>query len=68
MSAAAQAPCPPLPAAQVRYRKLLAGVQLTRDFFFSYTWPIHQSVQRTFDQVGARVACACLCAAKWLLA
>ncbi|KAL4430910.1 hypothetical protein ABPG75_006166 [Micractinium tetrahymenae] len=36
--------------AEVRYRKLLAGVQLTRDFFFSYTWPIHQTVQQTFEQ------------------
>ncbi len=36
--------------AEVRYRKLLAGVQLTRDFFFSYSWPVHQTVQRTFGQ------------------
>ena len=36
--------------AEVRYRKLLAGVQLTRDFFFSYSWPVHQTAQRTFGQ------------------
>ncbi|PRW58397.1 phosphoinositide phosphatase SAC1 [Chlorella sorokiniana] len=37
--------------AEVRYRKLLAGVQLSRDFFFSYSWPVHQTAQRTFGQV-----------------
>ncbi|KAL4859481.1 Phosphoinositide phosphatase SAC1 [Chlorella vulgaris] len=36
--------------AEQRYRKLLAGVQLTKDFFFSFSWPIHQTVQRTFAQ------------------
>ncbi|PSC75191.1 phosphoinositide phosphatase SAC1 [Micractinium conductrix] len=36
--------------AEVRYRKLLAGVQLSKDFFFSYTWPLHQTVQQTFAQ------------------
>ncbi|KAL4426372.1 hypothetical protein ABPG77_004666 [Micractinium sp. CCAP 211/92] len=43
-----------LATAEVRYRKLLAGVQLTRDFFFSYTWPIHQTAQRTFEQAPAQ--------------
>ena len=39
--------------AEQRYRKLLAGVQLTKDFFFSYSWPVHQTAQRTFAQPPA---------------
>lgn len=29
-----------------RYKKLLLGVDLTKDFFFSYTYRMMQSVQR----------------------
>lgn len=29
-----------------RYKKLLSGVDLTKDFFFSYTYRIMQSLQR----------------------
>ncbi|CAM6086971.1 unnamed protein product [Calypogeia fissa] len=32
--------------AELRYKKLLSGVDLTKDFFFSYTYRIMQSLQR----------------------
>ena len=28
-----------------KYRKVLSGVELTKNFFFSYTWPIWRTVQ-----------------------
>ncbi|XP_061364160.1 phosphatidylinositol-3-phosphatase SAC1 isoform X2 [Gastrolobium bilobum] len=31
---------------ELRYRKLLSSVDLTKDFFFSYTYPIMQSLQK----------------------
>lgn len=30
---------------ELRYKKLLSSVDLTKDFFFSYTYPIMQSLQ-----------------------
>jgi hypothetical protein len=45
-------------AAEVRYRRVLAGLQLSTDFFFSFTWPVHQTVQRTFGQQAAAAAAA----------
>lgn len=37
-----------------RYKKLLSSVDLTKDFFFSYTYPIMQSLQKNVssDQDG----------------
>eukprot|EP00249_Psilotum_nudum_P020990 c27924_g1_i1 orf=1-615(-) len=32
--------------AELRYKKLLSSVDLAKDFFFSYTYPIMQSLQR----------------------
>ncbi|GAB4817891.1 hypothetical protein N2152v2_004937 [Parachlorella kessleri] len=41
-------------AAEQRYRKLLAGVSLNTDFFFSYSLPLWRTVQRGFGpQAGA---------------
>jgi len=31
--------------AERRYKRLLAGLELTRDFFWSYGWPLWRSVQ-----------------------
>lgn len=28
-----------------KYRKILSGVELTKNFFFSYTWPTWRTVQ-----------------------
>jgi hypothetical protein len=50
-------------AAEVRYRRVLAGLQLSTDFFFSFTWPVHQTVQRTFVQQAAAAATASAAAA-----
>ena len=33
---------------QSRYRKLLSGVDLTKDFFFSYTYPVMHTLQHNF--------------------
>ncbi|XP_073226134.1 phosphatidylinositol-3-phosphatase SAC1 isoform X2 [Cicer arietinum] len=39
---------------ELRYKKLLSSVDLTKDFFFSYTYPIMQSLQKNVvsDQEG----------------
>ncbi|RDX98675.1 Phosphoinositide phosphatase SAC1 [Mucuna pruriens] len=39
---------------ELRYKKLLSSVDLTKDFFFSYTYPIMQSLQKnvSFSQEG----------------
>ncbi|XP_050894209.1 phosphatidylinositol-3-phosphatase SAC1 isoform X2 [Lathyrus oleraceus] len=39
---------------ELRYKKLLSSVDLTKDFFFSYTYPIMQSLQKNVssDQGG----------------
>ncbi|XP_021767175.1 phosphoinositide phosphatase SAC1-like isoform X1 [Chenopodium quinoa] len=40
---------------ELRYKKLLSSVDLTKDFFYSYTYPIMQSLQRNVqfkDSVG----------------
>ena len=31
--------------AERRYKRLLAGLELTRDFFWSYGWPLWRTVQ-----------------------
>eukprot|EP00884_Botryococcus_braunii_P005975 jgi/Botrbrau1/15379/Bobra.43_2s0010.1 len=36
-----------------RYRKLLGGLELTKDFFFSYDYPLWQTVQGTLDKNSA---------------
>ncbi|KAJ0085137.1 hypothetical protein Patl1_07187 [Pistacia atlantica] len=35
-----------------RYKKLLSSVDLTKDFFFSYTYPIMQSLQKNVLSMG----------------
>lgn len=35
-----------------RYKKLLSSVDLTKDFFYSYTYPIMQSLQRNVLSTG----------------
>ena len=35
-----------------RYKKLLSSVDLTKDFFFSYTYPIMQSLQKNVTSMG----------------
>ncbi|GMI89811.1 suppressor of actin 1 [Hibiscus trionum] len=37
---------------ELRYKKLLSSVDLTKDFFFSYTYPIMQSLQKNVLSVG----------------
>ncbi|KAL7156144.1 hypothetical protein ABFS83_03G123100 [Erythranthe nasuta] len=37
---------------ELRYRKLLSSVDLTNDFFFSYTYPIMQSLQKNVLSMG----------------
>ncbi|KDP42390.1 hypothetical protein JCGZ_02447 [Jatropha curcas] len=37
---------------ELRYKKLLSSVDLTKDFFFSYTYPIMQSLQKNVSSVG----------------
>ncbi|XP_048226599.1 phosphatidylinositol-3-phosphatase SAC1 isoform X1 [Ricinus communis] len=34
---------------ELRYKKLLSSVDLTKDFFFSYTYPIMQSLQKNLS-------------------
>ncbi|KAK9134653.1 hypothetical protein Syun_013983 [Stephania yunnanensis] len=36
---------------ELRYKKLLSSVDLTKDFFYSYTYPIMQSLQRNVTTV-----------------
>lgn len=35
-----------------RYKKLLSSVDLTKDFFYSYTYPIMQSLQKNVSSTG----------------
>lgn len=35
-----------------RYKKLLSSVDLTKDFFYSYTYPIMQSLQKNISSTG----------------
>ncbi|XP_057465987.1 phosphatidylinositol-3-phosphatase SAC1-like [Actinidia eriantha] len=37
---------------ELRYKKLLSSVDLTKDFFYSYTYPIMQSLQKNVLSVG----------------
>lgn len=37
---------------ELRYKKLLSSVDLTKDFFYSYTYPIMQSLQRNVVSAG----------------
>ncbi|GLT64543.1 hypothetical protein SLA2020_370290 [Shorea laevis] len=37
---------------ELRYKKLLSSVDLTKDFFYSYTYPIMQSLQRNVLSSG----------------
>ncbi|GLT65987.1 hypothetical protein SLA2020_383830 [Shorea laevis] len=37
---------------ELRYKKLLSSVDLTKDFFYSYTYPIMQSLQRNVSPTG----------------
>uniref|UniRef100_A0A2P2KSW8 Phosphoinositide phosphatase SAC1 n=2 Tax=Rhizophora mucronata TaxID=61149 RepID=A0A2P2KSW8_RHIMU len=37
---------------ELRYKKLLSSVDLTRDFFFSYTYPLMQSMQKNVLSTG----------------
>ncbi|KAJ8769901.1 hypothetical protein K2173_008983 [Erythroxylum novogranatense] len=37
---------------ELRYKKLLSSVDLTKDFFFSYTYPIMQSLQKNMLTMG----------------
>lgn len=36
---------------ELRYKKLLSSVDLTKDFFFSYTYPIMQSLQKNVSSM-----------------
>ncbi|KAK1287335.1 Phosphoinositide phosphatase SAC1 [Acorus calamus] len=38
--------------AELRYKKLLSSVDLTKDFFYSYTYPIMQSLQKNVRAMG----------------
>ncbi|XP_077213252.1 phosphoinositide phosphatase family protein [Tasmannia lanceolata] len=37
---------------ELRYKKLLSSVDLTKDFFYSYTYPIMQSLQKNVLAIG----------------
>uniref|UniRef100_A0A5B7BQR1 Putative phosphoinositide phosphatase SAC1 n=1 Tax=Davidia involucrata TaxID=16924 RepID=A0A5B7BQR1_DAVIN len=37
---------------ELRYKKLLSSVDLTKDFFYSYTYPIMQSLQKNVLSMG----------------
>ncbi|KAK1371764.1 Phosphoinositide phosphatase SAC1 [Heracleum sosnowskyi] len=37
---------------ELRYKKLLSSVDLTKDFFFSYTYPIMQSLQKNVISIA----------------
>ncbi|KAL5729842.1 Phosphoinositide phosphatase sac1 [Ranunculus cassubicifolius] len=37
---------------ELRYKKLLSSVDLTKDFFFSYTYPIMRSLQQNVLEMG----------------
>ncbi|KAL8482512.1 hypothetical protein ACS0TY_027995 [Phlomoides rotata] len=37
---------------ELRYKKLLSSVDLTNDFFYSYTYPIMQSLQKNVSSMG----------------
>jgi hypothetical protein len=37
---------------ELRYKKLLGGVDLTKDFYFSYTYPIMQNMQANVKALG----------------
>lgn len=37
---------------ELRYKKLLSSVDLTKDFFYSYTYPIMQSLQKNISAIG----------------
>uniref|UniRef100_A0A0E0QDF5 SAC domain-containing protein n=1 Tax=Oryza rufipogon TaxID=4529 RepID=A0A0E0QDF5_ORYRU len=39
---------------ELRYKKLLASVDLTKDFFYSYTYPIMQSLQQNVTSAGMK--------------
>ncbi|KAG2581030.1 hypothetical protein PVAP13_6KG006150 [Panicum virgatum] len=39
---------------ELRYKKLLASVDLTKDFFYSYTYPIMQSLQQNDTYAGIK--------------
>ncbi|KAL5222739.1 hypothetical protein ABZP36_027452 [Zizania latifolia] len=39
---------------ELRYKKLLASVDLTKDFFYSYTYPIMQSLQQNVTSAGTK--------------
>ena len=41
-----------LPSLECRYKKLLSSVDLTKDFFYSYTYPIMQSLQKNVLSSG----------------
>ncbi|PIA51250.1 hypothetical protein AQUCO_01100235v1 [Aquilegia coerulea] len=40
---------------ELRYKKLLSSVDLTKDFFFSYTYPIMRSLQKNVSAMGERM-------------
>ncbi|KAK4741049.1 hypothetical protein SAY87_024637 [Trapa incisa] len=40
---------------ELRYKKLLSSVDLTKDFFYSYSYPIMQSLQRNVVSMGEEV-------------
>ncbi|KAJ8759539.1 hypothetical protein K2173_007159 [Erythroxylum novogranatense] len=40
---------------ELRYKKLLCSVDLTKDFFFSYTYPIMQSLQKNMLMGGQNI-------------
>ncbi|XP_078152717.1 phosphoinositide phosphatase family protein isoform X2 [Carex rostrata] len=37
---------------ELRYKKLLLGVDLTKDFFYSYTYPVMQTLQQNMVSIG----------------
>ncbi|OMO94680.1 hypothetical protein CCACVL1_05882 [Corchorus capsularis] len=39
---------------ELRYKKLLSSVDLTKDFFYSYTYPIMQSLQKNVLSMGEK--------------
>ncbi|XP_062195636.1 phosphatidylinositol-3-phosphatase SAC1-like isoform X2 [Phragmites australis] len=39
---------------ELRYKKLLASVDLTKDFFYCYTYPIMQSLQQNVTSAGMK--------------
>ncbi|XP_072990700.1 phosphatidylinositol-3-phosphatase SAC1 [Typha latifolia] len=42
---------------ELRYKKLLSSVDLTKDFFYSYTYPIMQNLQQNVFSTGKEMPC-----------